>query len=171
MVREFNKFMGGVDLCDMLLSLYRVKLKSRRWYMPIFYYLLKVCVTNGWLLYRRHANLAGVAANSQLTLEDFQSQVVFDLVNIGKLTVASASKRGRPSSFTPPPKKRRTVGALVPEGESRYDQVGHFPTHSEKQNRCRFCQNGRSRWMCSKCGIYLCLVKERNCFFDFHVKR
>ena len=81
--------------------------------------------------------------------EDFLSQVDFDLVNIGKLTVASASKRGRPSSSTPPPKKRRTVGALVPEGESRYDQVGHFPTHSEKQNRCWFCQNGRSRWMCS----------------------
>ena len=108
----------------------------------------------------------GVEANSQLTLEDFQSQVAFDLVNIGKLTVASASKRGRPSSSTPPPKKK-----VSPEGESHYDQGGHFPTHSEKQNRCWFCQNGRSRWMCSKCGIYLCLVKERNCFFDFHVKR
>ena len=54
----------------------------------------------------------GVAANSQLTLEDFQSQVAFDLVNIGKLTVASASKRGRPSSFTPPPKKGEQSGLL-----------------------------------------------------------
>jgi len=172
MVNEYNKFMGGVDLCDMLLSLYRIKLKSRRWYMPIFYYLLKVCVTNGWLLYRRYANLSGVSVKSQLTLINFQSQVAFDLINIGKLSVASGSKKGpgRPLTFTPPTKKRKTVGVPIPLGESRYDQVGHFPIYSEQQNRCRLCPNGRSRWKCSKCEMFLCLVKERNCFFNFHVK-
>ncbi len=46
MVNEYNKFMEGVDLCDMLLSLYRIRLKSNKWYMSVFYYLVKVSVTN-----------------------------------------------------------------------------------------------------------------------------
>ena len=53
MMKEYNKFMGGVDLCDMLLSLYHIKLGSKKWYMPIFHYLINVSITNGWLLYRK----------------------------------------------------------------------------------------------------------------------
>ena len=45
-VHEYNKFMGAVDLHDMLLSLYAIKLRSNKWYMPIFYYCIKVAVTN-----------------------------------------------------------------------------------------------------------------------------
>lgn len=35
-VREYNKHMGGVDLADMLISLYKVPFKTRRWYIGIF---------------------------------------------------------------------------------------------------------------------------------------
>ena len=31
-VQIYNRFMGGVDKADMLLSLYRTKLRSRKWY-------------------------------------------------------------------------------------------------------------------------------------------
>lgn len=34
-VKEYNKNMGGVDENNYLVSLYRLKYKSRRWYMPI----------------------------------------------------------------------------------------------------------------------------------------
>ena len=35
MVEEYNAHMGGVDLCDMLLALYRVRLRSCKYYMHI----------------------------------------------------------------------------------------------------------------------------------------
>ena len=31
-VAVYNKFIGGVDKADMLLSLYRTKYRSRKWY-------------------------------------------------------------------------------------------------------------------------------------------
>ena len=50
-IAEYNKFMGGVDLCDMLLKLYRIDFKSKKWYMRIFFYVLDLTTVNGWLLY------------------------------------------------------------------------------------------------------------------------
>lgn len=36
LVKHYNQHMGGVDLCDMLIALYRTTFKSRRWYTGIF---------------------------------------------------------------------------------------------------------------------------------------
>lgn len=35
-IETYNKLMGGVDLLDSLVSLYKQEMKSRRWYMYIF---------------------------------------------------------------------------------------------------------------------------------------
>ena len=160
MVHEYNKFMGGVDLCDMMLSLYRVKLKSRRWYMPIFYYLSEVAVTNAWILYRRDCNLNGIDKKSQHSLVSFQNHIASDLLNVGRV-----AKRGRPSTGSTPPPKRRTTGVTVPSGEACYDQIGHFPLHGQKAMRCRLCPKGKSRFKCSKCDIFLCLNGTKNCLY------
>ena len=48
-LHEYNTFMGGLDLCVKLLPLYQVPIRSRKWYMPIFFYLVKFCNTNAWL--------------------------------------------------------------------------------------------------------------------------
>ncbi|XP_063620656.1 piggyBac transposable element-derived protein 3-like [Cydia splendana] len=53
MVKVYNKTMGGVDLADMLISLYRIPFKSRRWYLNIFTQILDICINNGWLLYKK----------------------------------------------------------------------------------------------------------------------
>jgi hypothetical protein len=37
-VREYNAVMGGVDLKDMFLSLYRIDRRSKRWYVRIIHY-------------------------------------------------------------------------------------------------------------------------------------
>ena len=51
-VREYNKFMGGVDLCDMLLELYRINMPLKRWYFRFVFYCIDVSVANSWLIYR-----------------------------------------------------------------------------------------------------------------------
>ena len=174
MVHQYNKFMGGVDLCDMLLSLYRIKLKSNKWYMPIFHYLIKLAVTNGWLMHRRHCEMLKLQNKPQkmLTLLEFQTSVACDLTMCGKLPLACVVRRGRPSSSpTPPQKRSKTTAAIaIPNNEFRFDCVGHFPEFLEKQQRCRLCPKGYTFIQCTKCHIRLCLTKERNCFVKFHFK-
>nr|CAI5860344.1 unnamed protein product [Callosobruchus analis] len=56
-VKPYNRHMEGVDLMDMLVSLYRTRLKSRRWYLSIFAQMVDLCMNNAWLLYRREKSL------------------------------------------------------------------------------------------------------------------
>lgn len=53
-VREYNAFMGGVDLHDMQVELYRTDIRAKRFYLRIVFHLIDTCVVNTWLLYRRH---------------------------------------------------------------------------------------------------------------------
>lgn len=48
--------MGGVDLGDMLVSLYKIPFKSRRWYIGIFCQLLDISINNSWILYKKNTN-------------------------------------------------------------------------------------------------------------------
>lgn len=41
-VAEYNQFMGGVDLADMLIELYRIKIKSKRGYLRIIHWGINV---------------------------------------------------------------------------------------------------------------------------------
>ena len=50
-VAEYNKYMGCVDLSDMLIELYRINIRSKKWYMRIVYWCLGVAVVNSWLMY------------------------------------------------------------------------------------------------------------------------
>uniref|UniRef100_A0A0K8VPL0 PiggyBac transposable element-derived protein 1 n=1 Tax=Bactrocera latifrons TaxID=174628 RepID=A0A0K8VPL0_BACLA len=52
-VDYYNKHMGGVDLADMLLNLYKINHRSEKWYMRIVYWCISTVVVNSWLLYRR----------------------------------------------------------------------------------------------------------------------
>ncbi|XP_065572329.1 piggyBac transposable element-derived protein 1-like [Artemia franciscana] len=53
-IKQYNKYMGGVDLADMLIELYHSNLKTRKWYMCILYYVFDSAVINALLIYRRH---------------------------------------------------------------------------------------------------------------------
>lgn len=47
--------MGGVDNLDANVGRYKIRLKSKKWYLRIFYHLFDLCVINAWLLYQRVA--------------------------------------------------------------------------------------------------------------------
>lgn len=50
MISEYNKHMGGVDLFDMLMELYKINHKSTKWYRRIAYWCIGAAVVNAWLL-------------------------------------------------------------------------------------------------------------------------
>ncbi|KAJ8889727.1 hypothetical protein PR048_009228 [Dryococelus australis] len=88
-VSQYNKFMGGVDLADMLIELYHISMKSKRGYMRIFHWKLNVAVINSWLLYcRHHAELKTPGKN--MSLLQFQAKIA-----VGLTTAAKAITRER----------------------------------------------------------------------------
>ncbi|XP_064614532.1 piggyBac transposable element-derived protein 2-like [Liolophura sinensis] len=159
-VKMYNKNMGGVDLLDSLTALYKFGIKSRRWYLYIFYHTINMAVVNSWNWYRRHCSLL---AEKSLQLSDFQSNIASCLINVKKVP-------GRPamnSPLTPKPAASST-NEQVPFADVRLDSVGHLPEWTTR-GRCKApsCQK-LSFVVCTKCKTHLCFNKDRNCFKDFH---
>ena len=40
--KEYNKSMGGVDLADMLISLYCTPIKTKRWYLKLIFHCVDI---------------------------------------------------------------------------------------------------------------------------------
>uniref|UniRef100_A0A3B3SQF8 PiggyBac transposable element-derived protein domain-containing protein n=1 Tax=Paramormyrops kingsleyae TaxID=1676925 RepID=A0A3B3SQF8_9TELE len=142
-VETYNKFMGGVDLLDMLSALYKFCFRSRRWYLYIWWHTVTVAVINAWNLYRRDQKQLE-PKKKPMPLRKFQASVGTSLTSAGK---ASA----------------------VPL-DVRKDGVDHLPTWETRQ-RCKHCPGSHfSHVYCAKCKVNLCLNKDRNCFLAFHEK-
>ena len=166
-VKEYNKFMGGVDLHDMLVALYRINIRAKRYYLRIIFHLIDMCVINARLLYRRHVALTG--ETKHMSLMDFRSDVARALLRAGKVI---NRKRGRPSAetvglFNERVKRTRTV---KPVDDARFDCVGHWPDHSANKYRCALCKDAKSHIRCMKCNVALCLTQNRNHFESYHTK-
>ena len=45
-VQEYNKNMGGVDLSDMLIALYRTTIKIKQWYLKVLFHCVDISKVN-----------------------------------------------------------------------------------------------------------------------------
>lgn len=52
LIQKYNENMGGTDRMDQNVAQYRTTIRSKKWYWPIFAWLLDVSIQNAWLLYR-----------------------------------------------------------------------------------------------------------------------
>lgn len=169
LIKEYNMHMGGVDLMDSFLGRYRIRMKSRKWYMRIFYHLLDLTVINAWVLHKKVEERKGNHKNI-MTLADFRSELAETLCQY-----TPTNTRGRPSTSAiredqPPPKMRKGKPIQVlPPLEVRLDQVDHNIMRTESRGRCMMPScNLLSIIKCSKCNIYLCCKKSKDCFTHFH---
>ena len=97
-VKNYSSVMGGVDLADMLISLYRTPYKTRRWYLRVVVHLLDICKVNSWLLCRRYATQLKIPVRWQMKLDEFASKIANALIYRGKPSdrpVARPKKRVR----------------------------------------------------------------------------
>ena len=53
-VKSYNSPMGGVDLFDMFLALFRTKINIKRWYVKMFFHFVEIAKVIGWLLYKHY---------------------------------------------------------------------------------------------------------------------
>ena len=170
-IKEYNAHMGGVDLMDSFIGRYRIAMRSRKWYLRIFYHLLDMTVINSWLVYK---NLKTTEANSSvLSLCNYRLELAEVLAKVNN-SFELCNKRGRPSTSNSvemeiQAKKRRGPAQHIPPKDIRTDNVGHWPGNCVR-SRCKMpgCK-GYTQNRCEKCGVALCLTTTKNCFKNFHM--
>ena len=124
-IQLYNKSMGGVDLADCLIALYRINIRSKKYYQWLIFHMIDMSIVNAWLLYRRSADHLQLPKKQVMSLALFKLRLAIALMKSGKSCVRS--KRGRPSSTPEPPTKRKAIGCIqvLPEPSVRYDEMGH----------------------------------------------
>lgn len=148
LIAQYNAFMGGVDQMDQNISNYRISMRKRRWWWPIFSWLLSACLNNSWQLSRLHG---GDSSEDQLS---FIRSIV--------LPYLAASKAARVN--LPLSQARASVGGKNKAPvEVRTDGAGHFLEAIPKQRRCAQCHK-KVQKLCTKCDVPLHL----ECFQLFH---
>lgn len=159
-VRQYNKHKGG-DLLDSFLGKYRIKIRSRKWYIRLFHHLLDIIITNAWLLYKRCNE-----GDRTMKLVDFRLELASTLCNIG-----SQPKRGRPTGIQKEIqiKKKKPNVAPFPSQDVRQDRENHLPRWNDTRLRCKYPKCKLQTFIvCEKCNTALCFNKEKKCFVDFH---
>ncbi|KAL7880514.1 hypothetical protein SRHO_G00027680 [Serrasalmus rhombeus] len=174
-VKLYNDAMGGVDLLDQLVSLYRTEIRSKKWTLRMITHAFDMAVVNSWLEYRLDAKRANIQTKDIQDLLHFKMNVAQCLVRVHKTV---AAKRGRPSMSPEPqnvPQRPvcRPFQDVRPLPEVQYDMVDHMPNYDEKKEatRCKMPKcTGKTHVFCDKCNIHLCFVPQRNCFKAAHRK-
>ena len=171
-VTMYNNGMGGVDLLDQLISYYRIFIKSKKWTLRVIFHFVDVAVCASWIEYRKECIANKVVPKPLL---EFKQLLGRSLTCINR---TDSRKRGRAfyNSLDMPeiPSNSKYIrGEVRPLREVHYGGIKHLPHHDDtcapsrcKQPKC----SGRSRIMCKKCKVHLCLTKDRNCYYDFHKK-
>ncbi|XP_037112215.1 piggyBac transposable element-derived protein 3-like [Syngnathus acus] len=143
-VQLYNRSMGGTDRADQSIELYRINMRRKKWWWPIFTWMLDAAVFNAWVLHR-------LDEHSGMSLLEFRREVARTLVAAPGATRARRSGRPR-------------VCAVA--DDSRFDTVEHWPEVAAQGRKCALptCKS-RPSSACSKCLVALCTVK---CFRAYH---
>lgn len=151
--------MGGIDKSDMLTHLYKTPLRARRWYVKIFGYIIDLCCSNAWLIYKRDCFKF---KEKPIRLKTFR-------LNVSHVWREKKQQTPRSNRLASPriyPKDQ----VQVPSGSHQSSM--HLPIFSKKLQTCKVCSNKKNvhktKWMCSVCNISMCLTAENNCFARFH---
>lgn len=143
-ISSYNKGMGGVDKMDGHIAAYRSRIRQRKWYWPIFAYLLDTSVVNAWLLMKK--------------IKPTDPNCVSLLAFRRYLAVSLLEKYG-----TKPSRGKNSLPKLV---GPRFDNVGHIVQYSSTDRRCQVCKK-KSNFICIKCD---CGLHPKLCFENYHKK-
>ena len=101
------------------------------------------CIEDTWHNYRRKV----------LSLKDFRCSIASALTRAGK---PQGKKRGRPSLEENTKKVKDSWVEVAPVADVRYDNMEHWPSHTEKKVHCKLCCTGYTRVKCQK--LYLIML-------------
>ena len=157
-VAAYNANMGGVDLTDRMLALYpHWAYRTNKWTVRVILHFFMIVTTNTWF---ERAKTTTFFDHALLLCDEL-------LAHSKQLEQKLGILSSDVNSVCPTPSRANRISD------------GHLPQHSGKENasRCRYedaykksC-GGKSRWICMKCKVPLCLNERKNCFQLFHLSK
>ena len=124
-IADYNSHMGGVDKMDWLINKYRIKIRAKQCYFPLFTKIIDMSIVNACVLY--------CMANKKISLLKFRRRIV--RVYIKTSSVSDPENSGRPSL-------NKNTLLRVPK-EERRSESGHAVerTVEGKQRKCAIYKN------------------------------
>jgi len=160
--------MGGVDLTDRMMSFYRMKARTKKWTIRTIFHFLDLVLVNSWIKYRRDRTKLSVPCRQILKFMQFRMEVAEDFIVAPQESAGSSSDSEYDQGPTQS-KKRRSLP--TPSAAKRKSGAKYLPEMVASKNSMR-CRNTdcskKTKVKCMYCGVFLCLVPERNCFASFH---
>lgn len=169
---NYNKHMGGVDICDQLMEYYRTFRKTKKWTIKMMHHFIDLAVVNSWMEYRVDCKKSKIPKKNILDSLRFKLDIADALIS------STTRKRRNDDEVT----DDDDVGDVYtyqskcspfPSKSKRYDGYEHWPVWDDLKTarHCRLesCKS-RTRCYCSKCNVYLCLSKTKQCYTLFHTK-
>ncbi|XP_049772913.1 piggyBac transposable element-derived protein 3-like [Schistocerca cancellata] len=174
-IEKYNENMGGVDMLDRIIAVYRQSARSRKWTVRMILHLFDFACAAAWIEYRRDCNALKKRRKNTMDYLQFKIDVSEWLIHSGNdiSDINDESTDGdKEVDIAPSSLKRKSIPAPIPSDAKRKSSAIHMPevTNDEKTLHCRRpgCKSLRARVFCTECKLHLCLMKGSNCFRDFH---
>ncbi|XP_016655726.1 piggyBac transposable element-derived protein 3-like [Acyrthosiphon pisum] len=161
-IKDYNKYMGGVDHADRLRALYNVDRKSKKWWLRIFWGLLDITFVNAYVIYCQMFEKTDVF--------DFRRSVALGLMTARNTPSRKSISLKRSAPQTPSNRRKKT---LSNSKDVRLGNRGiHWPSFGIKRGRCELCSvrgvESRPLSSCNHCRVFLCCNERKNCFVEYH---
>lgn len=160
-ITEYNKYMGGVDRGDQLLSYYGFPHRTVKWWRRAFFFLVDVAIVNSYIMYCEQSR------GRRMSHELFRLELAKELISAGSDT----SQTHPQPSHGPRHQPQQPLARLTER---------HFPGQFEKsangrqiQRCCAVCSSRKGRgkktttFFCKQCDMPMCIVP---CFELHHTK-
>ncbi|ENN81371.1 hypothetical protein YQE_02226, partial [Dendroctonus ponderosae] len=79
-VKNYNAFMGGVDLLDRVIGKYSMRNRTNKWTIRTIFHFIDFSVAAGWLEYRENAKAAGLPRKEIMDFLDFKLSIAKSLI-------------------------------------------------------------------------------------------
>jgi hypothetical protein len=155
--QDYNDNMNGVDVHDQYRCYYNVRRRNRKWWMPLFFWILDSCISNAYICYVHYWK-------RQPTTLKLLSHAEFR----ANLCSAFAKGRKRRKAVSSPERRRNTPLHLQSErlGDMK-EQSGHWlvaeqrkPNGNTNHRFCYYCKikhkiSSRTIYFCERCDVAL----------------
>ncbi len=150
-IKDYNKFIHGVDRFNPRVSYYTFDWRSKRNWLCLFVFFFNESIVNSFICYSQ-------LAQNELSYLNYLVSVIQSLCS-----GAEGIDLGRP----PSDQERKLTS---PHRVFQLNGVMHLPVNGTRR-RCAYCSTKevkvRSNIECSTCKLAFCVTDEKKCFFEY----